>query len=95
MLWNKETYKPYLLKTMFHMIHPEGVLLLAPPHIPSHPKSCPFFFSLENKQVEQTTNYKKHKTYKNLKLGTTIYKQKTDKIENCPKKAIVKKSLQK
>lgn len=80
---------------MFHMIHSEGVLLPAPPHIPSHPKSCPFFFSLENKQVEQTTTYKKHKAYKNLNLGTAIYKQKTDKIENCPKKAIVEKSLQK
>lgn len=71
-LWNnKETCKPSLLKTMFHMIHPEGMLLPAPPHIPSHPKSGPFFLSLENEQVEQTNN-KLQETHVHTKLTKTL-----------------------
>lgn len=71
-LWNnKETCKPYLLKTMFHMVHPEGVLLPAPSHIPSRPKSFPLFLSLENKQVEQTNN-KLQETHVHTKPTKTL-----------------------
>lgn len=68
----------------------------APPSLSPHslsPKVMPFL-SLFIKQTgrtnkQQTTrNSCTHKAYKNLKLGTTTYKQKTDKIKNCPPKAI-------
>lgn len=60
--------------------------LPAPPDIPTHLKPCPFFslFRKQTGKMKEQTNKKLicTQTYKNIKLGTTLYKQKNDKTKN-------------